>query len=279
MLEISEPYHLQNKVVIYFHRISSLTLVPMISLAFNTLHGIEESFFNVNYCYKHWVSYFLYLSKLNEEVEKQVNLNEIKGSYDAIFSLGNLCLTSIQLKKHNLRPYSGVLDWVASPDLSKVINLLENRFIGFLDYENLRVLGYADKYICVSDDGYRIVSNHDFGIDENTLENLWSYHEVMKKYNRRIKRFLEEMNQAKNILFVRTEATFEEVSKLHEVLSDLVAHDFKILIVNHTDTQELVEKNWPLDKVCAVELPNEDIWEGNHSLWEDMLNGITLNKK
>ncbi len=44
-----------------------------------------------------------------------------------------------------------------------------------MDYENLRVIGYADKFICVSDDGYHIVSNHDFDIDKNTLEYLGSY--------------------------------------------------------------------------------------------------------
>lgn len=208
-----------------------------------------------------------------------MNINEIKGSYDAIFSLGDLCLTSIQLQKHGLRPYSGVFDWVASPNMSKFINLLENRFIGFMDYENLRVLGYADTFICVSDDGYHIVSNHDFGIDKNTLENLGSYHEVMEKYNRRIKRFMDEMNTAGRILFVRTEATFEEAEKLQDVLSKLVKHDFNVLLLNHTDTQGLVEKNWPLEKVCAVEFPNVDIWEGNHALWDQVLHGITLNQK
>jgi len=207
-----------------------------------------------------------------------MNINDIKGNYDAIFSLGDLCLTSIQLKKHNLRPYSGVLDWVASQDLSKVTNLLENRFIGFMDYDNLRILGYADTFICVSDEGYHIVSNHDFGPDENTLEHLGSYHAVMEKYNRRITRFLEEMDKAKRILFVRTEGTFEDVAKLQNVLSKLVKHDFNILLINHTDADGIIEKNWPLEKVCAVEFPKIDIWEGNHALWDEILDGITFKK-
>lgn len=207
-----------------------------------------------------------------------MNINDIKGNYDAIFSLGDLCLTSIQLKKHNLRPYSGVLDWVASKDMNQVIKLLENRFIGFMDYENLRVLGYADTFICVSDDGYHIVSNHDFGPDENTLEYLGSYQKVMEKYKRRINRFLGEMKKAKRILFVRTEGTFEDVAKLQDVLSKLVKHDFNVLLINHTNVDGIVEKSWPLEKVCAVEFPNKDIWEGNHALWDEILNGITLKK-
>lgn len=207
-----------------------------------------------------------------------MNINEIKGKYDAVFSLGDLCLTSIQLKKHNLRPYSGVLDWVASPMLSKVNKLLENRFVGFMDYENLRVLGYADTFICVSDDGYNLVSNHDFGGDDNTLENLWGYKEVMKKYNRRIERFLREVDHAKRILFVRTEGTFEDAIELQSVLSKLVKHDFSVLLINHTQVEGIVEKNWPLEKVCSIEFPNKDKWEGNHELWERVLEGVHLKK-
>ena len=205
-----------------------------------------------------------------------MNLSQLKGEYDAIFSLGDLCLASIQLKKHNLRPYSGVLDWMASIDLSQVNELLENRFIGFLEYDNLRVIGYADDFICVSDDGYNLVSNHDFDGEKNTLNYLGGYAEVMEKYERRIQRFLSEMENAKRILFVRTEGTLEDAAVLQDVLSRIVKHDFSILLINHTYVQGIVEKSWPLEKVCSIEFPNKDKWEGNHDLWEEVLSGIRL---
>lgn len=207
-----------------------------------------------------------------------MKLKQLKGNYDAIFSLGDLCLTSIQLKKHNLRPYSGVLDWVASPTLSSVNKLLENRFNGFMKQENLRVIGYADSCICVADDGYNIVSNHDFDKKTNTLKHLASYLEVKEKYERRIQRFLAEMEAAKRILFIRTEGSFEDTLILQEVLSKLVKHDFRILIINHTNVKKMVEKNWPLEKVCSLEFPNSEIWEGNNNLWDEVLNGISLSK-
>lgn len=207
---------------------------------------------------------------------KELNLSQLKGEYDAIFSLGDLCLASIQLKKHNLRPYSGVLDWMASIDLSKVNELLENRFIGFLEYDNLRVIGYADDFICVSDDGYNLVSNHDFDGERNTLTYLGGYAEVMEKYERRIQRFLSEMDNAKRILFVRTEGTLEDAAVLQDVLSKIVKHDFSILLINHAYVQGIVEKSWPLEKVCSIEFPNKDKWEGNHDLWEEVLSGIRL---
>lgn len=208
-----------------------------------------------------------------------MNRNELKGNYDAIFSLGDLCLTSIQLKKHNLRPYSGVFDWVATPDLSKVNRLLTYRFEGLLDYHNLRIVGYAsENMICVSDDYNQFVSNHDFGTDKNSLSNIDidSYIEVMEKYRRRINRFLHAMETAKRILFVRTEGTFEDVLELQSVLSNLVKNDFSILLINHDNVSEMKERPWPLAKVYAVDFPNFDKWEGNHHLWTDILEGVNL---
>lgn len=209
-----------------------------------------------------------------------MSLEDIKGTYDSVFSLGDLCLTSIQLKKNNLRPFSGVLDWMASPSLSNVNRLLKNRFVGFMDLPNLRIIGYAsDQLICVSDDGYQIVSNHNFEVGKNTLSHLGGYPEVREKFDRRIKRFLEKMETSKRILFVRTEGTFEEVLELESILSKMVKHDFRILIVNHTDVSGLTEKNWPIERVSVVELPNRDIWNANDHFWKMMFDGVQLSGK
>ncbi len=199
------------------------------------------------------------------------------GNYDAIISLGDLCLTSIQLKKHNLRTYSGVFDWVATPHLSKVNLLLRNRFKDLMKYENLRIVGPAEKdMICVSDDYYYFVSNHDFEVGKNSLTHLGSYFEVIEKYDRRIKRCLHQMATSKRILFVRTEGSFEDVLELQTILRDLVKNDFSILVINHEEVTGIVEKNWPLKHVYAVSFPKDDPWEGNHQLWEQLLQGITL---
>jgi hypothetical protein len=256
--------------------------VPILSTAFIIRQGIIKSIPKLTFVHIfELVEGFSLIYSLAEwrEGGEIMNVNEIKGKYDAVFSLGDLCLTSIQLKKHSLRPYSGVLDWVASPSFPKVNKLLTNRFIGFLDNENLRVLGYADEFVCVSDEYYHVVSNHDFDVDKNTLEHLGSYQEVMEKYERRIQRFLGKMEKSKRILFVRTEGTFEEALELQDVLLKLVKHDFCVLLINHTSVQGMVEKNWPLEKVCAIDFPNTDKWEGNHALWEEILSGITLSKR
>lgn len=205
-----------------------------------------------------------------------MGLDKIKGNYDAIFSLGDLCLTSIQLEKNRLRPFSGVLDWMASPNLSDVNRLLRNRFIGFMDFPNLRAFEQNESFVIVSDDAYHIVSNHDFSTDKNTLTHLADYSKVKEKYDRRIQRFLNKLETSKRILFVRTEASYQDTLELEAILSSLVKNDFRILIVNHTNVSHMIEKDWGLENVCVVNLPNQDQWEGNHHYWASMLDGVKV---
>lgn len=206
-----------------------------------------------------------------------MNLERIKGHYDAIFSLGDLCLTSIQLKENNLRTFSGILDWVSSPSLKNVNVLLQNRFADFLNLKNLRIIKYISQWdLLVWDEVYNIGFNHDFKTDKNTLTHLGGYAEVKEKYDRRIQRFLEKLSTSQRILFIRTEASFEEVAELEAILSGMIANDFRILVINHKDVDRLVETSWPLQRVCAIELPNHDKWNANIHYWKMILSDVTL---
>uniref|UniRef100_UPI00406D0897 DUF1796 family putative cysteine peptidase n=1 Tax=Paenibacillus sp. FSL L8-0340 TaxID=2954685 RepID=UPI00406D0897 len=68
-------------------------------------------------------------------------LNEIKGTYDVIFSLGHNCLAADQLSRTLLRKVGGVIDWVETPVLAGVSNLLRNRFAHFMKFPNLSITG------------------------------------------------------------------------------------------------------------------------------------------
>ncbi|MCY8267403.1 papain-like cysteine peptidase [Bacillus haynesii] len=209
-----------------------------------------------------------------------MNLNDIKGDYNAIFGLGHLCLTALQLRKNNLRPYAGPLDWVGTSSLTELNRLLKNRFSNFMAPLNLRVTGYStgvyttDRYISLTDDYYHVDSAHDFKADKNTLEHLATYDEVIEKFNRRINRFYEKMSTANRVLFVRTNGTYKEAEELESVLSDLVQNDFRVLLINHAKVKGIVEQNWPLKRICAVTLPDREIWQSNDHLWREMLNGV-----
>jgi hypothetical protein len=206
-----------------------------------------------------------------------MKLNELKGSYDAIFSLGDLCLAAIQLEKNQLRPFAGVLDWMASYNLSDVNRVLANRFAGFMEYANLSVVGSAsDKLYLVLDTEYNFISNHDFFTHNNFPPHLAAFPEIKTKYNRRVARFLEKMDHAQNILFIRTEGTYEQTVELEAILSKLVKNNFKLLMIQHSvHVTDLVEMEWNLPNVCPIQLPDQDRWEGNHELWARILEGIT----
>ncbi|KAB7671188.1 DUF1796 family putative cysteine peptidase [Bacillus sp. B1-b2] len=204
-------------------------------------------------------------------------LSRIKGEYDVIFSLGNNCLPAMKLRDNQLRTYAGPFDWVGSPDLSKVIHLLENHFANFLDLKNLKGIQYLSDYDMLVFDEQNVISfNHDFKRSRNKLDDLQELPEIKEKYDRRIARFLTFLSSAKRILFIRTEGTLEEVIRLEEVLRKNVKNDFHLLVVNHTEGNQMTELYWPLEKVTAIELPNGEIWEGNNHYWKYILDGIHI---
>ncbi|WP_445486989.1 DUF1796 family putative cysteine peptidase [Niallia sp. 03133] len=212
-----------------------------------------------------------------------MSLTEMKGEYDAIFSLGDLCLASIQLRKFNLRPFAGPLDWMSSPKLSSVNLLLQNRFKGFMDRDNLLPTSYStgintpDSFLVVHDQRYGIVSSHDFKADRNTLAYLGTYPEVRRKLDKRINRMLNIMENKQKILFVRTEASFAETLQLESTLSTLVKNDFHILIINHTNGgSTMTEKFWPIGRVTVVELPDYEKWTNNDDYWKEILDNVKI---
>ncbi|SNZ03624.1 Putative papain-like cysteine peptidase [Terribacillus aidingensis] len=201
----------------------------------------------------------------------------LKGGYDAVYSLGDLCLGAIQMKKNNLRPFSGPLDWMGTPLLPNVIQLFEKRFADFMLYENLRIVGHATPdMLLVSDDRNFVMSNHDFHTAENSLTQLTTYPQVKEKLDRRVNRLLEKLLTAQRILFIRTNATLEDTAELQRVLRSIIEHDFRILVVNHGPVSGIVEKHWPIDNVYSVELPDNEIWEGNNALWKQLFQDVHL---
>ncbi|CAI6032137.1 DUF1796 family putative cysteine peptidase [Cohnella sp. JJ-181] len=208
-----------------------------------------------------------------------MRLADIKGDYDGIFSLGELCLSSIQLERCGLRPFAGPLDWMSTPSLADVNRLLTNRFAGFMDRDHLQYVQHAsDKLLLVKETVYNAFSNHDFFVHRNHPDLLEDHPAVKTKYDRRAERLLEKSQTARRLLFVRCGGSLEEAAGLEAVLTDLVTHDFRILLVNHTDARTLTETNGPLQRVCTVELPGHPdvIWGGNNHFWDQMLSGIAV---
>nr|WP_246627958.1 DUF1796 family putative cysteine peptidase [Paenibacillus oenotherae] len=207
-------------------------------------------------------------------------MEQIKGKYDAIFSLGQNCLPAIQLERNGIRPYTGVIDWMDSVELEGINRLLQDRFQHFMKLENMEYAGQAGNFQLIRDMLFGIIVVHDFPADRNTPDHWPSYPEFRIKIDRRIERFLQKVATCKKILFVRTGGHLEEAEVLQSVLKGLVKHDFRVLLVNHEPVQGVVERRWPLKKLCAVSIPDgPEIWNGNDHHWRQLLSGIKLEDK
>ena len=204
-----------------------------------------------------------------------MKLNELKGNYDAIYALGFNCLPSIQLEKNKLRPFAGVIDWMFS-DLSDVSYLMQNRFEHFMERSNLQVVGYDYGESCylVKDCRYNITSTHDFPVRSDPHQQLLTYPEFQNRVERRIKRCLEKLETSRKLLFVRTGASYEQALLFQSILSQMVTHDYRVLIVNYAEVEGVADRGWDLEKVCAVDLPQYNIWTAHDEYWREIFQGI-----
>ncbi|WP_411411047.1 DUF1796 family putative cysteine peptidase [Niallia sp. BSM11] len=220
---------------------------------------------------------------MNKGDLEYMSVQDMKGTYDAIFSLGDLCLASIQLRKFNLRPFAGPLDWMASNNLPDVTRLLANRFSGYMELHNLKATGEystginsTDPHLVITDTAYNIVSSHDFRADSNTFTNFPEYSKVKQKVDRRVERMLKFFDEGERLLFVRTEASFSDTLQLQAVLSDIVKNQFHILVVNHNDREDMEVKSWPIKNVTVVEMPEYEKWTNNDDYWEALFENISV---
>ncbi|MBP1310519.1 DUF1796 family putative cysteine peptidase [Paenibacillus sp. FSL M8-0228] len=205
-------------------------------------------------------------------------LERLQGDYDAVFSLGGHCLPSIQLDKNGLRPYAGPLDWMISGNLSQISRLLDARFADFMDVDSLRVTGhdYGEHNFMVEDANYEIIAAHHFPVSQNTSEQLTSYPAFKTTLDRRIARLLDQFTLASRLLLVRLGGNREQAVELHDVLLQRITHDFRLLYVDYTGTDGVTELDWGLERLVSVELPPEDIWNGQDEMWRYMLENVRL---
>ena len=125
--------------------------------------------------------------------------------FDLIFSLGDDCAPSYYLREFKLQNASYPLDWVGWAPVECVVSLIVSDFKDFLATEYFEAREYPNP--AAAD------TTHDFY--KNTKTGLYTAHdfpagvppeqslpEVQAKYDRRIKRFFNDISKARNILFV-----------------------------------------------------------------------------
>lgn len=110
-------------------------------------------------------------------------------------SLGYFCSVAMELERFGLRNQSSPFDWVIA-DFKGVISAIENHFEDFLEYRYLEQSSENRRWY--KNIKYQIEFHHDFN-EYQSLESQLAA--VQEKYNRRIKRFYETIQQP--TIFVR----------------------------------------------------------------------------
>lgn len=213
-----------------------------------------------------------------------MRLEEIKGQYDCIVSLGSSCEPAAHLRRRGLRTFSSPLDWVVSLSLTDVNRLLSSRFSGYMELPNMSPVDGYDVFVenevvtpvrsyFVKDYYYNVISVHDFPVLEGQE---WSavYPDFKNKIEMRSQRLLDQLSLSKMALFIRWGSTRDEALQLQVVLGSLTEGNYHILIVNGVDGLEsVVDNSWETPGICSLNIPNR---AGDNETWDYILEGISL---
>ncbi len=144
-----------------------------------------------------------------------------KKNYDLIFSLGEACSSTQALIKANLRIASYPFDWLFGSNFLGRVHILVSEFKDFLNKEDLVSLSYHNgdlNNLCnvYKNTHTQLTLNHDFSAH---IPFEKSYPQVLEKYNRRIRRLLNNLKNATSILivFIETPTNSEHTSD-HDII-------------------------------------------------------------
>jgi hypothetical protein len=124
-----------------------------------------------------------------------------KKSYDIIYSIGDTCSCATCIKSFNLRLTSGPFDWIVGASIETRLNLILNGFTDFLNLDDLQLI--IERKGAVFGEYKNLRNNFYFGhdfINNTPLER--SYNEVKEKYDRRIKRFYDNISKKALLLYI-----------------------------------------------------------------------------
>lgn len=125
--------------------------------------------------------------------------------FDLVLSIGEDCACTSYLRRFNLQDYSFPFDWLTKASFECRINLLVNDFENFLIKENISLMQKPEnkevdnKHDYYKDNLLDFYFYHDFRSNCNFEEEFLI---VKNKYQRRIKRLYEVIENSKNVLFV-----------------------------------------------------------------------------
>lgn len=128
----------------------------------------------------------------------------MKKKYDIIYSLGYNCGCGLFLRDNSLRVVAGPFDWVGNATFEQRFDCLLNGFTDFMNIKYFRFLPKKPGDTDIKCDYYENTKTHFYFIHDFPIgcdfEKQFSI--VREKYERRIKRFYENIKTKKRILLI-----------------------------------------------------------------------------
>lgn len=176
--------------------------------------------------------------------------------YEHIISLGSFCSVAMELEKKGLRTASYPFDWLIVDELESVLRLIENNFTDFLDASSMSREHRPNVY-------YNEKINAHFYHDFNGYDPLESQiPEQQKKYDRRIKRFYDDIQQP--TLFVRYCKTPEDETYIRKNKEKILKYlqsfnpENQILYIMSSDQGNSMHIEESGSGVCLIKQPEND---------------------
>lgn len=186
-------------------------------------------------------------------------------------SLGSSCSVAYQLQKLNLKKETLPFDWIRTPNISFVLDLIKNNFNSFFDDlefvkedEKFPYLNDDDDFDTVLDKKTKIYKNNNIGFFHDFKDNT-TLDDVKEKYNRRFTRFYNVIQNPS--IFIRDEQKFKQsdipiYNELNKELKKYNINNKLILIINTFKIKTInLEK---LDNDIQVFIDTEKITEWQH---------------
>ena len=181
--------------------------------------------------------------------------------YDIVYSIGHDCACSMYLKKHRLRVVSGPLDWLTSVPAHMRFDMILNDFDGFM---NINDFEFVEK-------DPNIVNDDKCDYYKNKRTGLYFYHDfatgvpleksfgaVAEKYNRRIKRFYDNIRNKDRVMLVwfshYHNTTNEQWADFAGKFCDKMGKNVDFLIIQHMENQRT-----PIQTIIAPNIVRYDM--------------------
>lgn len=161
-----------------------------------------------------------------------------KQKYDIIYPLGMTCAAAHQMKTFALRKFSGPFDWLMGADLEKRVRLVLSDFEDWMRTEDFETLPWeGGSHRAYVNKRTSIVYRHDFPAAVPVEDSI---DEVRAKYERRIKRFYEEIRNARRALLVCMSGRGgnlgmekDDVVRLADMLRAKLGRKVNLLLIEH----------------------------------------------